>query len=92
MIPVIVLLAQLAATPSAARSFPFEIASNKPFVQVAIDGSAPQWFILDTGCSGPSIVAKECADRLKLGRGAESRSKRARALAPTWTSPRRAGR
>jgi len=45
---------------------PFEIASNKPFVQVSINGSAKQWFILDTGCSGTSVIAKECAVRTGL--------------------------
>ena len=45
---------------------PFEIASNKPYVQVSINGSARQWFILDSGCSGTSVIAKECAERAGL--------------------------
>lgn len=53
-------------------TFPFEITSNKPFVQVRVNGSEPQWFVLDTGCRGASIVSRECADRLGLARGAES--------------------
>ncbi len=51
----------------------FEMTSNKPFVQVSVDGSRPQWFILDSGNNGSSIIARECADRLKLARGAEAR-------------------
>jgi hypothetical protein len=35
--------------------------------------SAPQWFILDTGNSGPSIIAHDCAERLGLERGPETR-------------------
>lgn len=69
----IVLLALVLASPASSHAMPFEIGSNKPFVQVTVNGSAPQWFILDTGCSGASIVARECADRLKLERGAESK-------------------
>ena len=52
---------------------PFEIYSNKPFVQVKVNGSAPLSFILDTGNNAGSIIARECADRLKLERGAEAR-------------------
>jgi hypothetical protein len=60
----------LAAGPSWAATapleVPFEITSNKPFVQVTINGSKPRWFILDTGCSGGSVIARRCADELKL--------------------------
>src|SRR5262245_36056481 len=70
----IVLLAPMLAAAPAVRSFPFEISSNKPFVQTTVNGSTPQWFIFDTGCRGASIVARECADRLKLARGAEERA------------------
>jgi len=45
---------------------PFEIASNKPWVQVRINGSAPRWFILDTGCRGASVIARRCAQELHL--------------------------
>lgn len=68
MLPLSVLL--LAA---AAVAHPFEIASNKPFVSVTVNGSAPQWFILDSGNNGPSLIAHECAERLKLERGADTR-------------------
>ena len=51
--------------------FPIEITCNKPFVHVSVDGSSPQWFILDSGNSGNSIIARECADRLQLQHGAE---------------------
>lgn len=51
---------------------PFEIASNKPFVQVSINGSAKQWFILDTGCAGTSVIAREYAQRAGL-RGEDER-------------------
>ena len=65
-----------AATPAPAmRQFPFEITSNKPFVQVRINGSEPQWFVLDTGCRGSSIIARDCAERLGLARGAESETR-----------------
>lgn len=57
----------------AAHAFPFEITSNKPFVHVSVDGSGPQWFILDSGNSGNSIIARECGDRLQLEHGAEVR-------------------
>jgi hypothetical protein len=45
---------------------PFEIASNKPWVQVRINGSEPRWFILDTGCRGTSVIARRCAEELHL--------------------------
>jgi len=63
-----------AATTDAAREHPFEITSNKPFVQVTVNGSAPQWFVLDTGASGGSVVAKECAKRLGLSLGDEQQA------------------
>jgi hypothetical protein len=56
----------------AAREVPFEIASNKPWVQVRVNGSAPQWFILDTGCRGTSVIARACAQRLHLRLGDET--------------------
>lgn len=61
------------ALPPRVHECPFEITSNKPFVQVTVNGSAPQWFILDTGCAGGSVIAKECADHLGLGRSHEAR-------------------
>ena len=64
--------AQPAPSPN---QFPFEITSNKPFVQVRINGSEPQWFVLDTGCRGSSIIARDCAERLGLARGAESETR-----------------
>ena len=71
MFPIaLVLLAQV----SPPRAFPFEIHSNKPFVQVTIDGSAPQWFILDSGNNGPTLIARECADRLKIGRSDDAKA------------------
>jgi len=57
-----------------ARELPFEIASNKPFVQVSINGSSKQWFILDTGCAGTSVIAREYAQRVGLKGGAEATS------------------
>jgi PDZ domain-containing protein/aspartyl protease len=62
------LLLALATAPPATR---FEITNNKTFVQVKVDGSAPQWFIFDTGNNNASVIARECADRLRLDRGAE---------------------
>jgi hypothetical protein len=70
MLPIVLVLL---ANAAAAHAWPFEIANNKPFVQVTVDGSAPQWFVLDTGNNGNSIIARECADRLHLTRGAEER-------------------
>lgn len=58
--------AAAAAPRDAARECPFEITSNKPFVQVRVGGSGPQWFILDSGCSGGSVIERSCAVRLKL--------------------------
>jgi hypothetical protein len=51
---------------------PFEIVSNKPWVQVRVNGSAPQWFILDTGCAGGSVISRDCAKRLHLQLGDET--------------------
>src|SRR6185503_17655466 len=74
MLPIaLVLLAVASASAPAAPSFPFEISSNKPFVQVSINGSKPQWFVLDTGNNSNTILGRECADRLQLGRGAEDK-------------------
>jgi Aspartyl protease/PDZ domain len=49
-----------------AHEIPFEIASNKPFVQVTVNGSKPLWFILDSGCAGTSVIAKESAEGIGL--------------------------
>ena len=49
----------------------FEIGSNKPWVQVKLNGSAPQWFILDSGASGGTVIARECAERLGVTHGGE---------------------
>ena len=70
MISIALVLLALAAP----RTSTFEISSNKPFVQATVNGSAPQWFILDTGCRGNSIIARECADRLALKHGAEEKA------------------
>jgi hypothetical protein len=70
----VALLTQLSASAAPASPQPFEITNNKPFVRVSIDGSEPQWFILDTGLSGPSIVARESAERVGLSRGDEART------------------
>src|SRR6476661_4920869 len=65
------LLAPAPSSAAGARSCPFTITSNKPFVAVSVNHSAPQSFIFDTGCSGGSVIARECADRLGLARGGE---------------------
>ena len=70
----LVLLAHAPAVSSGARPLPLELTNNTPFVQVSVDGSAPQTFILDTGNNGGSIVARECADRLGLASGAEAKA------------------
>jgi hypothetical protein len=59
---------------SAGVDVPFEIASNKPWVQVRVNGSTPQWFILDTGCAGGSVVARTAATRLGLRLGNETQT------------------
>jgi hypothetical protein len=56
---------------AAAHECAFTITSNKPFVSVSVNHSPPQSFIFDTGCSGGSVIARECADRLGLTRGGE---------------------
>jgi len=48
---------------------PFEMASHKIWVPVRVNGSAPQWFIFDTGDQGTSVVARECAARIGLPLG-----------------------
>jgi hypothetical protein len=58
----------------AVRELRFEIASNKPWVEVRINGSAPQWFILDTGCRGTSTIARASAERLHLKLGDETQA------------------
>jgi predicted aspartyl protease len=72
----LLVVASLSAAPETAGQvrgeLPFEIASNKPYVQVSINGSAKQWFILDSGCSGTSVIAKECAERAGLHGGGET--------------------
>ena len=72
---VLIVLLAAASPPAAsrgARECPIDILSNKPWVQVSVNGSAPQWFILDSGSSGGTVIATECADRLKLARGREA--------------------
>jgi len=64
----------LLATAAAPRATPFELNNNKTFVQVKVNGSAPQWFIFDTGNNGGSVIASECADRLQLKRGKEEKA------------------
>src|SRR5262245_49372974 len=64
------LLLTLPAAPHATR---FEITNNKTFVQVKVNGSAPQWLIFDIGNNNASVIARECADRLQLERGAEQK-------------------
>jgi hypothetical protein len=59
---------------AAVHTSPFEITNNKPFVRVTVNGSGPQSFILDTGNNAASILARECADRLGLTRGAEQKA------------------
>src|SRR5205823_2061612 len=44
----------------------FELANNKVWVPVRVNGSDPQWFLLDSGAMGMSVVSRECADRLGL--------------------------
>jgi hypothetical protein len=63
----------LLALATGAQAAPFEITNNKPFIRVTVNGSAPQWFVLDTGNNSNSILARECADRLALQRGAEEK-------------------
>lgn len=62
----------LATTPTHA-AVPFEITNNKTCVCTTIDGSEPLWFIFDTGNNGPSVIARSCADRLKLDRSADEK-------------------
>jgi len=74
---VLLIGAALAAAPrigDGGTEIPFEIASNKPLVQVSINGSPGHWFILDSGCAGPSVISKECAERIGL-RGDEQEEK-----------------
>ena len=52
--------------PSCIAEFPCEISSNKPFVQVRINDSAPYWFILDTGSSYSSTIDWNVAASLGL--------------------------
>lgn len=65
------LLISLLLAVAAPQPTRFEITNNKTFVPVKVNGSAPQWFIFDTGNNGGSLIARECADRLKLKRSAD---------------------
>lgn len=56
------------APVAAAHAFPFEITSNKPFVHVSVNDSAPQSFILDSGNSGNSMIARGTR-QLEIRRG-----------------------
>jgi hypothetical protein len=73
-LPLLPSSAPVAAGAAAVRRCPLEIANNKPFVQVRVDRAAPEWFILDTGNSGHSIIAREYATRLGLARGEEEQT------------------
>ncbi|HEY2094575.1 MAG TPA: aspartyl protease family protein [Thermoanaerobaculia bacterium] len=53
----------LACTSVFGKWFPFKIASNKPFVDVRIAGSAPQLFLFDTG-SNASLIDPSLAKTL----------------------------
>ena len=46
-------------------AIPFELSSNKPFVQVRVNDSDPLWFIFDTGAGGYCITRKR-ADLMGL--------------------------
>ena len=75
MLTITLTLLTLASGPVVSRApHPFEITNNKPFLPVSVNGSAPQWFILDTGNNTTSILARECADRLKIARGEEAQA------------------
>lgn len=51
-------------------SVPFEFENNQIFVKTQVNGSAPRWFILDSGASG-CVIDKAAAHRLRIrGRGA----------------------
>ncbi len=54
--------------PAAERKsteIPFELSSNKPFVQVRVNDSDPLWFIFDTGAGGYCITRRR-ADLMGL--------------------------
>jgi hypothetical protein len=58
----------LASLPLTSHAVPLRLRSNKPIVQVRVNHSEPQWFILDSGCRGTSILAFDAADRLGVAR------------------------
>ena len=69
-LPAIILCADEApkksvADPALITEFPFEIASNKPWVQPRINDSEPFWFILDTSSAQTSVI--EYARAVELG-------------------------
>ena len=57
------LLLFLACTSVFGKWFPITIASNKPFIDVSVAGSAPQLFLFDTG-SNESLIDPSLAARL----------------------------
>lgn len=74
LMTMLTLLAVASGSAASKGSQPFEITNNKPFLPVSVNGSAPQWFILDTGNNTTSILARECADRLKIARSNDARA------------------
>jgi hypothetical protein len=53
------------STPQLPLSIPFEFANNQAYVKVAINGSQPQWFVVDTG-AGACVIDTTVAKRLGL--------------------------
>jgi len=51
--------------PQPIATIPFQLIGKLIFLQVQVNGSAPLWFILDSGASG-FVIAKQTADDLGL--------------------------
>lgn len=69
ILPLSVALSALCAGARAQESgssFPFEITSNKPFVQVHVSGRGPFWFVLDTGAENRSFIGWQLARQLGI--------------------------
>ena len=57
--------AEATATPATPLSIPFELVSNTILIRVGINGSAPTWFVLDSGASA-CVVDSALARKLEL--------------------------
>jgi hypothetical protein len=76
-----------ASSNAAVARIPFELNGNVLFLPVRVNGSAPLWFVLDTGAHG-SLVNSTVAEALRLPKSGASTSHGAGGSAPGSRIPR----